>query len=89
MVGLVVRGVPDRHHGVADEFVDRAALGVDRRDGKRQETGEMRLDIGAELFGQLGEARQVGEENGDLGKLAAGLGLDAAVDQRPARHRAA
>ena len=57
MVGRFVRRVPDRHHGVANELVDGAALCVDRLDGQRQETGEMRLDVGAELFGELGEAR--------------------------------
>ena len=81
--GDVVGRVPDRHHRVADELVDRAALGMDRLDGQRQEAGQMRLDVRAELFGEFGKARQVGEQHGDFRELAARFRLEPSVDQRP------
>jgi hypothetical protein len=55
-----------RHHGVAHELLDEAAVRVDDR---AQLTEEIVLEgadvLGVEPLGEGGEARDVGEEDGD------------------------
>ena len=67
VIGLSRRRVPEHHHRVAYELVDRAA---GRPDGPRHRlevaAERLRQRIGRELLGEAREALDVGEEKGDL-----------------------
>jgi hypothetical protein len=75
MIGLPVRRVPERHHGVSDELVDGAAL----RQNDIRQCGEvtrrlLHQCIRLHTLGNRGEASDIGEERGDLLSGAAKLG---------------
>ncbi len=68
---VVERGAEDREDGVADEVVDHAATGEDRRRHRVEVLGQARRHLfGRHALGQRGEAAQVREEDGDLAALA-------------------
>ena len=61
------RRAEDRHHRVADEFLDEAAIARDRlRQGLEQRVLERADLFGIEPLRQRGESGEVGEEHGDL-----------------------
>src|SRR5262249_14595892 len=64
----------ERHHGIADMLVDGAAeIRDDAVDEPRVAGDEVPQLLGIETLRQRGEAREIGEEDGDLAPLAAGL----------------
>src|SRR5260370_26148627 len=72
MIGLIDRSIEERKYGVADEFVDHAAMGEDGGAGAVEigvENGCERRR--AETFGEAGEAGDVAEEKAHLAPLAA------------------
>ncbi len=74
MVGIVERGVPERHDAVADIFVDGAhALGDDLGHRRQKAVHEMRQRLGIELFRKAGEAAYVAEHDRHGSRLAAEL----------------
>lgn len=54
MVGLRVGRVPECHHGIADKFVDRAAMGNDDVRQRRKIAGRLRRGRFLRLLGRLG-----------------------------------
>ena len=87
LVGVGGGGAPEGHDRVADELVDRAALGLDRLAGELEELADDRHHAVAQALAQAGEAGEVGEQDGELPALAAGLGAHAAGERAggPAR----
>ena len=88
------RRAPDRHHGVADELLDRAAVALDQRAAALEVLAEELADVlGVAVLGQRGEADQVGEQHRDqppLGDRGRGCGrrrLPGVSDQRCRRTR--
>ena len=66
VVLMNLRNAEHRHHGVADELLDRPAVAFDHR----AHLGEVALDdlaerLGVELLAQRGRARDVAEQDGD------------------------
>ena len=62
----------ERHHGVADELLDRAAVALELGTQALVVRAEDRLDVlGVERFGARGETDEVGEEHGHDLALAA------------------
>ena len=58
------RHAEDRHHGVADEFLDRAAVPFDDRLHPLEVAGEQRAEpFGIERLAECSRAREVAEEN--------------------------
>ena len=75
-VGVGHRGAPERHDRIADELVERAAVGEDDFDLRGKVLVQHRDHVfGARRFGERGEAANVGEQHADF----AGLGLVAIV----------
>ncbi len=74
------RRAEDRHHGVADELLHRAAVALELEAHALVIAGEDRPHVfGIELLGLRGEADEVGEEDGDdlaLLLRARGLGRE-------------
>ena len=69
---MALGGAEDGHDGVADEFIEHAALlgqGIDHQGEIFVEQADDALR--SQLFGQGGEAADVGEEDGGLHRLAA------------------
>ena len=86
-LGVVLEGdrhPPDRHHGVADELLDRAAVPADDGAGvvevARQQLAH---DVGVERLGAGREAHQVAEDHRDDAELAG----DRDLRRRPPRRR--
>ena len=64
------RRAPDRHHRVADELLDRAAVELDQSSARVEVAGEeLARVLGIALLGGGGEADEVGEENRDEAAL--------------------
>ena len=60
------RHAEDGDHGVADELLDRAAVGLDRRAGGGVEALQEGVDeLGVVALGERGEADEVADEGGD------------------------
>ena len=81
-LGVVLLGdrrAPDRHHGVADELLDRAAVALDQR-ARRLEVAREQLPhlLGVAALRQRREADEVGEQDRD----EPALGTGAACAQR-------
>ena len=70
VVFLSDRGAPDRHHGVADELLDGAAVAPDDRPGElevaRQDLAHL---LGVALLREGREADEVAEQHRDVAKL--------------------
>jgi hypothetical protein len=72
------RDAEDRHHRVADELLDRAAVVLDRAASSREVAVEHAPQrLGVERLGELRRLDEVGEEDGDL--LEALLGTTGAA----------
>jgi len=87
MGGIVHRRAEHRDDRVADVLVDEAALRLDDVGHRRQvAVHHLHELVRGQPLGQRGEARDVGEENGDLALLAAqlwrGLSRHQPVDHR-------
>ncbi len=68
MIVLRDGGAEEGHDGVADEFIERAAVGEDRLHGAGEEVREeLRHFFGGLRFRNGGEAADVGEENRHIG----------------------
>ena len=94
-LGIVLgrgRRAPHRHHRVADELLDRAAVELDQAAARVEVAGEeLARVLGVALLRGCREADEVGEEDGDeaaLGRRLRGRGrrghLRGASDGRPA-----
>ena len=64
------RRAPHRHHRVADELLDRAAVELDQAPARVEVAGEeLARVLGVALLGGCREADEVGEEDGDEAAL--------------------
>ena len=72
---------PKRHHPIAEELVDRTAVVQNRRRDRFQVLGEHGHHAAAELFGDAGEAGDIGEHYCQRLLVPAGASLDALGDQ--------
>ena len=67
MVGLRVRRVPEHHHRIADELVDRPTLGKKRIGQRGKISGRLlHEDVGVGEFGNGRKSLDVGEDDGDF-----------------------
>ena len=72
VLGPQRRGIPQGHHGVADELVDGAAAGTDRlRHRLHVQAERSRQLVGRDVLGKRSESLQIGEEDGQLPHLSA------------------
>ena len=75
-LGVVLAGgrcAPDRHHRIADELLDGAAVAADHVRGELEVAGQRVADVlGVTLLGERREADEVGEEDGDEAPLGEG-----------------
>ena len=85
------RRAPDRHHRVADELLDRAAVALDDAPGRVEVAGEQLADVlGVAPLGERREADEVGEQDGDepaLGGRRRGGRPEPAADARRRQRR--
>ena len=77
MLGLGSRCAPEGHDGVADEFIDGAAMGDDDLGGDVEVARQQRHDPIAHALGKPGETCDIDEHHSQLLDRAAGLCLDA------------
>ena len=82
-LGVVLVGhrrAKDRHDGVANELLDEAAVLLDRRGHLLEEVTLDGADVlGVQALGQRGEAREVGEDDGDSAPVGLRLALELAA----------
>ena len=75
-LGVVLGGggrSPDRHHRVADELLDGAAVARDQRPRELEVARQELADVlGVAAFGKSGEADEIGEEHGHQAPLGDG-----------------
>jgi len=65
------RGSPDRHHGVADELLDGAAVAADHVTCQVEVSGEELAGVlGIPPFRERGEPDEVGEQDRDESALS-------------------
>ena len=83
VIGVGRRRAPERHHRVADEFVDGAAVAGDLARHGVEIAREQRDDLIAKPFGQTGKAGDIREHHRQGSDRTARSRLDALADQRP------
>ena len=68
------RGAPHRHHGVADELLDRAAVAADDlADSLEVAVLQLADLLGVAALGERGEPDEIGEQDGDEPALGDGV----------------
>ena len=81
MIGIGRRRAPERHHGIADEFVDGAVLVLDLRRDAVEIARQQRNDAVAEPLRHAGEAGEIDEHHAHRPHRAAEARTVAVADQ--------
>ena len=81
VIGIGRRRAPERHHGIADEFVDGAAVVLDLRRDAIEIARQQRNDAVAEPLRHAGEAGEIDEHHAHRPHRAAEPRAVAVADQ--------